>query len=187
MRVNTRWSKGKPRSVDDVASVLAFNAWRIACNGVLNLENEGFQTDTQHQRLTVIGEFLVFLVHSADRRVYGHMDDERRRTLIQSLAGYLMTTWEDNARDASDKVPSRAEFVVRLNQGMDEYADLPFTEEGPGFSYLRLFAEHVASAMGPRDNRWILEQVMDIEAPEAIDVLDKLLQTLTPDLPTPSR
>ena len=48
MRVKTRWNnKSKPHSIQDIASAMGFNTWRIACNGVLNLENEGFQTDTQ--------------------------------------------------------------------------------------------------------------------------------------------
>ena len=39
-------------------AALAFIEWRIAGKALLNLENEGFQTDTQLQRLDVLQEFV---------------------------------------------------------------------------------------------------------------------------------
>ena len=52
VRIRSRWNaKGKARSLEENAGALAFIEWRIAQATLLNLENEGFQTDTQAQRV----------------------------------------------------------------------------------------------------------------------------------------
>ena len=57
LRVKNKWQdKNRERSIEDTAGVVAFNLWKIASANVLNLENEGFQTDTQSQRIDVIEE-----------------------------------------------------------------------------------------------------------------------------------
>ena len=64
VRIRSRWNdKRKKRSLEDVAGALAFIEWRIAGAALLNLENEGFQTDSQSQRLDVLQEFCAFLIH----------------------------------------------------------------------------------------------------------------------------
>jgi hypothetical protein len=77
VRIKSRWNqKERARSIQETASALGFIMWRIAQNALLSLENEGFQTDTQVQRLDVIEEFLAFLLHVVDRRVYDRMDQD---------------------------------------------------------------------------------------------------------------
>lgn len=176
MRVKTRWNvKDKERSIDQTASVLAFNIWRIGANAVLELENDGFQTDTQKQRLDVIAEFLVFLLHSTDRLVYGRIDDEQRQGLINALAQHLVRILRENAEDLPDSKGYVEQFVARINTLSDEYAEFGFTDGEPSFGYLRFFADRVAGAMGPRDNKWILDHVMTLEAPNALSTLNMAL------------
>jgi hypothetical protein len=48
VRIRSQWNdKKRRRSVEETAGALAFIEWRIAGQTLLNLENEGFQTDTQ--------------------------------------------------------------------------------------------------------------------------------------------
>jgi hypothetical protein len=64
VRVKSKWNKkDKVHTLDEIGGAAAFILWRIAQQGLLNLENEGFQTDTRAQRIDVITEFLAFLVH----------------------------------------------------------------------------------------------------------------------------
>ena len=59
MRIKSKWNKkDKTHTVEDIAAALAFIAFRIAQNGVLSLENNDYQTDTQEQRMHIITEFL---------------------------------------------------------------------------------------------------------------------------------
>ena len=68
LRVKNKWQdKNRERSIEDTAGVIAFNLWKIASANVLNLENEGFQTDTQSQRIDVIEELIAFYVSLVDR------------------------------------------------------------------------------------------------------------------------
>ena len=62
-RLKRGWSdKGKGRSLEDIGGAISFNIWQIGGQGVLDLENEGFQTDTHSQRMDVIIEFAAYLL-----------------------------------------------------------------------------------------------------------------------------
>lgn len=181
MRVKSRWNdKGKERTPEDIAGALAFIAWRIAGNAVLNLENEDYQTDTQAQRLDIMAELLAFLVHLVDRLAYGKIDEADRQRYIGALGLRLAETMQDNRVDAQGAGEYRAAFVDLLNRRMDDYAELPFADGGPGFGMRRYLGDRVAQAMGPRHNKWITQQVMDIEVPEALETLHKALRNLLP-------
>ncbi|MBT8129864.1 MAG: hypothetical protein KJP10_07715, partial [Gammaproteobacteria bacterium] len=88
LRVKNKWQdKNRERSIEDTAGVIAFNLWKIASANVLNLENEGFQTDTQSQRIDVIEELTAFYVSLVDRLAADReYDEDKRRRLIVALA-----------------------------------------------------------------------------------------------------
>ena len=103
VRIRSRWNaRGKARSLEENAGALAFIEWRIAQTTLLNLENEGFQTDTQAQRLDVLEELCAFLIHVTDRLVHGQMDDQERERFIVALALKTADTYHDNRVDAED-------------------------------------------------------------------------------------
>ena len=77
MRIKTKWNlKERERSLSETASAVAFILWRIGQQGILNLENEGFQTDTQSQRLDVLSEYAAYLLQLVDRMVYEQFELE---------------------------------------------------------------------------------------------------------------
>ncbi|MBT3196976.1 MAG: hypothetical protein HN344_04555, partial [Gammaproteobacteria bacterium] len=52
-----------------------------------------------------------------------------------------------------------------------------YGEEGPSYHFLRYFGEKVGAIMGKdQDNKWVIDQMMDIEAPDAIDALKKSIE-----------
>lgn len=180
MRIRSRWNdKKKERSPEEIAGALAFIEWRIAGNALLNLENEGFQTDTQMQRLDVLQEFCAFLIHVTDRRVHATMPDEDRRRFIVALALKLADTYHDNRVDAEGRGQDfRKPFIDLLNTRMADYADFRFEGDGPGYAFKRYLGECVTNSMGPRDSKWISDQVMEIEIPAMLKTLDKGLKDL---------
>ncbi|MBZ0071073.1 MAG: hypothetical protein WCY26_01170 [Thiohalobacteraceae bacterium] len=182
MRLKTRWSKkGKTRSIQEVAGALGFNLWRIGQAALLNLENEGFQTDTQMQRLDVIQEFEAFLIHMSDRIAYARMDDEERAEFITALAHKVADYVQDNARDFVGDGDHRAPFIARLNQRMDDYADFAVVDQEPSFQLLRYFGDRVTDVLGERQRKWVGTQVIDIEAPNAMKTLKRALNSLLPE------
>ena len=179
IRVKNKWNdKGKERTPEEVGSVLSFNFWKIASANVMHMENEGFQTDTHFMRLDVIAEFTSFLVHVVDRVISSKdYSAEDRQALITGLALNLAKTMHDNRRDVSDdkETDFRNDFITLMNQRMSEYSNFTF-EEGnqPGFQVRRCVGEHVRDVMGEKDNKWIPDQVIDIEIPDAMKAFKRV-------------
>ncbi len=180
MRIRSHWNdKKKERSAEEIAGVLAFIEWRIAGQALLNLENEGFQTDTQLQRLEVLQELCAFLVHVTDRLVHPSMDDEQRQRFIVALALKIADTYHDNRVDAEGRGQDfRQPFIDLLNTRMADYAEFRFEGDAPGYAFKRYLGECITNSMGPRDRKWISDQVMEIEVPEMLKTLHKGLDNL---------
>ena len=171
MRIKSRWNKkGKEHSIEEIGGALAFIAWRIAQNVVLHLENEDFQTETQKQRLDVIFEFMAFLIHVADRLAYDQLDEGERSRYVTSMAMNTLRQMKDNLRDyGMDGEAVEKAYIPMLN----DYAEFAFENEEPGFNMKRYLGEKISAVMGPKDNKWVQSQIMDIEVPDAMKTLKK--------------
>jgi hypothetical protein len=180
VRIRSHWNnKKKERSLEEIAGALAFIEWRIAGNALLDLENEGFQTDTQLQRLDVLQEFCAFLIHVTDRLVHDTMGEAERQRFIVALAMKTADTYHDNRldTDASGK-DFRQPFIETLNARMADYAEFVFEDRKPGYAFKRYLGEAVTGKMGDRDRKWISDQVMEIEVPDMLKTLEKGLKDL---------
>ncbi len=177
MRMRTKWhNKDRQVSVDEKANTMAFISWRIAMALVLNLENENFQTDTHKQRLDVIREALAFLVSVTDRLVATQMSAEERQEFVAKYAVKLSKTFQENCEDMiSRNMDYKKDFIDILNQRLNAYADCSWDEEKdmPGFQYKRDFGDFISEQMGARDNKWITDQIIEIEVPEMMENLKK--------------
>ncbi len=180
LRMRSRWKQGgRERSLEDVASAAASNAWRAACNGVLNLENEGFETSSRAQRLDIIEEFVAFLLLVADRLVYDRYSAEERERFVTAMALRLAGLVDENRTDAQGEGPHRERFIDKLNERTGVYAECSFTpEEGPGFSMLCCLGDHVTGVLGPTNRKWAQDQVVAIDGPEAAQDFTRALNTL---------
>jgi hypothetical protein len=180
LRVKNKWNdKNKERSIEDTAGVIAFNLWKIASANVLNLENEGFQTDSQSQRVDVIAELVAFYVHVVDRLLADkNYDEDKRRQMIVSLAMGLAKTVKDNRVDFDGEGDHSQAFVELLNARMSEYAGFAYIDNEPGFQLRRRVGEHVQAVMGEKDNKWVTDQVMDIELPDALKAFKRVVRGL---------
>jgi len=179
VRVKSKWSnKGKERTLFETGGATAFILWRIAQQGLLNLENEGFQTDTRSQRMDVIAEFLAFLVHLTDRKKAEALDASERQEFITSLAKHLANTMQENRADVEGSGDYRGPLIALLNERGANYAECPMPDGEPGYAMKRYLGECITAVMGEKDNKWITDQVMDIEVPETIKPLNKALREL---------
>jgi hypothetical protein len=179
IRIKNKWNdKDKVRTPEETGSVLSFNFWKIASANVMHMENEGFQTDTHFMRLDVIAEFTAFLVHVVDRVISSKdYSAEDRHALITALALNLAKTMHDNRRDVSDdkETDFRNKYITLMNERMSEYSNFTFEEDNqPGFQLRRCVGEHVREVMGEKDNKWIPDQVIDIEIPDAMKAFKRV-------------
>lgn len=181
MRVKSKWNrKDKTHSVEEIGAALAYIAFRIAQNGVLTLENNDYQTDTQVQRLQIIAEFLYFTIHLIDRMTIERFDDEDRMRFMTELASKSAKNIEDNMRDILGKGDYRQGFIDSLNQRMSDYAEFHFDIEdgGPSFPMRRFFGDLVTQQMGEKNKRWVTDQIIDIEVPEILATLNRSIPNL---------
>ncbi|MCP4186273.1 MAG: hypothetical protein GY763_01590 [Gammaproteobacteria bacterium] len=162
-RLKRGWSdKGKDRSLEDIGGAISFNIWQISGQGVLDLENEGFQTDTHSQRLDVISEFAAYLLQVVDRMIFDSFDQTQRRNLITATGLHLAGIMQDNRQEANGEGGYGNEFLQLLNQRTGEYSSCRFdADDGPGFIFLRLLGDHVTASMGERDAKWITGYIID--------------------------
>jgi hypothetical protein len=156
------WNDGGERSLPEIATALAFIAWRISVDKAVTLHCQRFVYRDDAQRLEVIQEYLIFLIQIADRLSHGMLVDSDRRTLITAFARKCVEHLQDNSQDLLGPGDYGSPFLERLNRRSEEYADFRLDDEGPTYPFLRHLGFEVQQLMGLEDeNRWVIDQVMD--------------------------
>lgn len=180
VRVKAKWNKkDKVRTPAEIAGALAFTGWKVASEFILNLENEGFETQSQSQRLDAMGEACFFMVSIVDRLVYEKFNDEERAEFVTAFALSFANTMQENREDFTGPGNYSEAFINTLNERASAYADCTFSrEEGASFTMRRLLGNHVRDVMGEKDNKWIPDYVMDVEAPKMVSTLKRALPSL---------
>lgn len=179
-RIKKGWSqKDKARSLEDIGSAISFNIWQISGQGVLDLENEGFQTDTASQRLDVITEYVAYLVQIVDRSLFEGFDLDHRKGLITATGLHLASIMQDNRQDTDGTGDYTTDFLKVMNSRIGEYSNCQLDEkEGPSFVFLRLLGDHVTAQMGEKDAKWITSYVIDIVGKKMYDDITRVLPGL---------
>jgi len=174
--IKTRWrNKKAPRTTEERAGVIGANIWKIAIEIFKHLEKDGFRFGADRQVTAIITEFIAFLVQLTDRTVYGRRSDAEREALINAIAAHLAKTMENNQLDLLGPGDYRGPFIQTLNARFEDYAQFEYAARDPGYACLRYFGHKVSDAMAGSDNKWVLEQIMEIEAPEMVRLIKKLV------------
>ncbi len=177
--IKTRWRNRKaPRTPEERAGVIGANIWKIAIEIFKHLEKDGFRFGTDRQVTAVITEFIAFLVQLTDRTVHGRSNDAERATLINAVAGHLARTMENNQLDLLGPGDYRTPFIQTLNDRFEDYAQFDYVDRDPGYACVRYFGSKVSDAMASSDNKWVIEQMMEIEAPEMVRCVRKLVDEI---------
>lgn len=179
--VKTRWRKNGARTLAERAGVIGANVWKIALEIFKHMEKEGFRFGSDRLVTDVLAEFIAFLVQLVDRAVYGTLNDADRATLIGEVARHLAATMENNQLDLFGPGEYRQPFIDLLNARFEAYAGFEYPGGEPDYPCVRFFAAKVDDVMASGDNKWVVEQMMEIEAPEMVRVVKKLVdQTVNP-------
>ncbi len=179
--LKTRWRKKGPRSLAERAGVIGANLWKLAVEFFKHLEKDGFRFGSDRLVTNVLTEFIAFLVQLLDRTVYGRLGEADRAALVAEVVRHLAVTMENNQTDLFGPGEHRKLFIDALNARFGEYAELEYRDGEPSYACLRYFATRVSDAMAEGDNRWVVEQMMDVEAPEMVRLVKKLVeQTVEP-------
>lgn len=173
------WNDDQERSLPEIASALAFIAWRVAVDKAINLHCERFVYESDRQRLAVIAEYLVFLIQTADRLSHQMLTDEDRRTLITGFAKKVVEHVQDNSQDLLGPGDYGSPFIALLNARSGEYAEYRLDDDGPSYPFLRHLGFEIQSLMGDaEENRWVIDQVMDKDGWDAYKRFSKAFRDL---------
>lgn len=193
IRLTSKWrrDRAKPVVLEENAVALAYIIWQIALMAAKNLHAEDFIYESDEQRIAVIAEYLVFLVHVADRFAHADMPQEARERFVNKLAREVARHLHRNQAEILGSGDHDSAFLALLNERLADYAHTAFREGRPGFECLRCLGDKVLTIMGASQvNRWVIDQVMEIDAPSAVDhlrqAMDNLFGSAAVTLPTPS-
>jgi len=180
VRIKSKWhNQTRAKTPEELGGAAGFIGWRLATHHVEEIEAAGFRLTSPEQRFALLREWLVFLVQSADRLAFQTVSDEDRSRFISALARHMAGTLEDNQHELLGPGQHAKDFIDLLNAEIPDYAELSFGKDGPGYRFLRYLGDKVLAIVGQEDaNRWVIDQVMEIEAPAAIASLRKGLDNL---------
>ena len=179
IRIKDKWHhshRNQPasKSLRDSAGALAFIGWRVALDKAQGLNREGFRYDSDVERVGVISEFVAFEIQVADRLAYDFLDDGARYDFINALGQRFADHMQENLTDLDGPRNYRDAFIALLNERLSDYAHLSFENGEPGFDFLRYLGAKVLGVLGDdQTNRWVLDQIVAIEAPEIAEKIRK--------------
>jgi len=174
-------SRGKPRSMATLASVIAMLSWKLAIDSIKRMREAKFDIDLGRAYFDFVCEHLAFLAHVADRIAYRDLEAARRAEFTQALARRLAEVVEDNAGMlVAETTPGacREHFLEIFNVSGNDYAAFDYTEAGPDFGFRRCFASRIREGVPEKDKTWVYDQVMEIEVPEGVKAIEKTLAGL---------
>ena len=190
MRIKSHWFKSeREKTPQEIAGALAFTIWRIADNALKNTRKANFEIAIGPQYFSFLTEFLVFLIQVADRIAYRQLPAEVRFEFTSALANRVAGTLAENqGRLMGGSIAElKQQFIDKLNQRAGEYADFNYGSDGPDFAFTRYLAYCMREVIDEKDVEWVIDQMMSIEAPEAVDMVEKTMQNLYETEPKQSR
>lgn len=192
VRIKRHWFRDEgERGPADAASAMAAAIWKTSVHGLQAVRKARFAVEVGMPFVGVLAEFLAFLITAADRIAYRHDDGDWRRAFTTALATRLAEIYQDNldylVGSAGDGEQKRR-FIDLVNARMGEYAEFEYAEDGPDFGFRRYFGSRIEAMLGdPDDRRWVLDQIMSVQAPEAVEVVERGLRGLLGIDPKPRR
>lgn len=181
MRIKSQWFKSdREKAPQEIAGAMAFTIWRIADNALKNTRKANFEITIGPQYFSFLTEFLVFLIQVADRIAYRQLPAEVRVVFTSTLANRVAETLAENqSRLMGNSIAAHKQhFIDKLNQRAGEYADFNYSSDGPEFAFTRYLAYCMREVMDEKDVEWVIDQMMSIEAPEAVDMVEKTMSNL---------
>lgn len=181
MRLKSKWhNKARTKSPEEIGGAVAFNAWGITKDTVNKMFADGFNFKTNAQILDVMAEFCAFFVLMTDRWTFERVDDAYREALIKAMALKLMETMQENRVEEQGEGAYQEAFLQTLNNRLADYSEFNLVDGQPTYPFLRLFGQNVEAIMGGETNKWVQEQIMEVETPAALKKLRRVVDGLIP-------
>jgi len=181
IRVKSSWFKGdRKKTPQEIAVALAFTIWRISDNTLKNVRKADFDIAIGNQYFAFLTEYLIFLVQVADRIVYTQLSEQERYDFTSALVNRVAEHIAENKSEwlGGTMREHKDQFIDRLNQRASEYAEFHYTGVDTSFSFILYLGQCMRDVMDEKDKTWIVDQIMAIEVPEAVTMLEKAMKGL---------
>jgi hypothetical protein len=190
MRIKSQWFKeGRTHTPKELAGAVSFVAWKIADDALKSTRKANFEIAVGPQYFAFFNEFLIFLVQVADRIAYQRLPAEARAEFTGTLANRVAETQAENQSRllGGTDAEFKQAFIDQLNLRAQGYADFDYDEKGPSFRFLRYLAFCLDGIVDAKDSGWIIDQIMSIQAPAAVDMVEKTIGNLLDEEPRKPR
>lgn len=181
IRVRSKWhTQGAPKTPFQVATVIASLIFRVAEEKATHMQQAKFEISSKEQGFAMIAEYLAFLVQYTDRFVYQRVDDEYRSELINIMVKRLAEILEENQIALMGPSPDsyQKNFINLLVERLAEYASFDYEDGEPNYPCRRFLGSKILEKMPKRDHSWTIDQVVEIEVPNALTLVRKGLDGL---------
>jgi hypothetical protein len=173
MRLKTHWFRAETaKTPEQLAGAMAFITWRVAVQMLKRMRDARFDIDAGVPYFAFVREVLVFLLAVIDRMAYARLGAEHRVPFVTELVLRVAGHLQDNAGDLLGTPTGqdwRDQFIDQFNELSQHYAEFGWSaEQGPDFAFVRYLGSRLETAVPDKDKRWVIDQVMAIEAPEAL-------------------
>jgi hypothetical protein len=201
MRLKTRWFKsGETKSDAEQAGAMAFIVWRVAQQMLKRMRGAQFDIDAGPQYFAFMREVLVFLVAVTDRIAHSRLSAAGRGEFTAALVRHLARTLQESEDEwlgaPAAGAPSHCDtFIDLVNEVTQHYAEfgaepgVPDAGAGfhPDFGFVRYLGKRLEPTLPEKDRRWVIEQVMAAEAPEALGIVQSSMRNLYDPVPARPR
>lgn len=193
MRIKAQWFKPEqPRSAAQNASAVAFIAWRTAIDALQRLRRAGFSIDAGPMYLGIVRELLVFLMTVVDRDACERLGAEGRVPFTSALVWRVAEILRENEVHLLGPDPAGGDyaelFVDQFNELAAHYGEFGWSaSEGPDFGFVRYLGSRLEPLLPEADRRWVLDQVMSAEAPDAVVLMRRAMDGVFSTAPRPKR
>ncbi len=193
LRIKSQWFQtGTAKTPQQNASAMAFITWRVAQNTLKQMRSASFDIEVGPQYFAFTHEVLVFLTLVVERMVNEQMDPSQRAEFMTALVQRVALVLQDNedtllGLPAPGQMSYYDQFIDLYNQLADHYADFGFEATGPDFAFVRYLGHRIEALMPRKDQRWVVDQIMASEVPDAIEMIQRGLQGVLSTEPRPKR
>ncbi len=181
LRIKSKWfQRDTAKTPQQTASVMAFITWRVVQHMLKHMRTANFSIDVGAPYFAFTREALVFLTIVLDRMAYARMGAHDRVEFVSALVRRVAEILQENEDTflgpPPDEEATHFERFIDLFNGLSElYADFGFDETGPDFAFVRYFGHRIEALMPEKDQRWVIDQIMGVEVPEAVAMLQRAM------------
>lgn len=193
IRIKSQWFQtGTPKTPQQTASAMAFIVWRVTQNMLKQMRTARFDIDVGPQYFAFMHEVLVFLTQVVDRMAYARMEASERAEFTTALVrrvAEILEESEDNLLGVpgAGQESHRGQYIDLCNTLSDHYAEFGYGPAGPDFAFVRYLGHRIEALMPKKDQHWVVEQIMAIEVPEALEMIQRGMDGVLSTEPRPER